>query len=425
MHTLTSGARNISHRGREFYVGFYLQHPSASSTPFIHVSAHNQSANFTVYNRYFRRTSRYILPPYSSIAIAQSSSMEISSVGITSRILHILSDQDIKVVAYQKAAGTAGGSLLLPTPAYGIRYVIATYNPTINAKLLIIAYQDARLKIVFSNSVIYNRRSYNRYRPLYMYLSKGMGFHFLYKVDLTGTIIESNSPVAVIAGNQCVNIPTGTPFCDIAMEQFLPISILGRQYITSAFIGRKAASHYRIVAAYANTKVAISSISQTAELSSQGSFFEFRLAIGNVTSILCDKACLVVGYGPAFAADSVLSDPFMTAIPAVQHYDSSYMVFPPTPPTDKVYINYLQISIQESYSSGLRFNDSAIQNVSWIPAANSNYVFASIPISQGTHLLTHNDSNVNFGLVGFGWGSSMAGYGYLEGIKTNMLVRRK
>ena len=279
------GARNVSHRGREFYVGFLKQHPSANpSEPFIFVSTYDQRANFTIYNRLYRITSGYTLAPYSSIKIRQLLMMENSASGVTSKILHILSDQDIKVTTYQRYSGTAGGALILPIPFYGFRYVIAMYNALINGKLLVIASESTMVKIYFSKSVIYLGRSYSRSRPLMLFVSKSLGFYYQYKADLTGTVIESNAPVAVIAGNQCTNVPIGTRFCDLTISQFPPISTLGRKYILAAFSGRTANSLYRVVAAHASTKVIITSISQTVDLNLKGSYLEY---IFDVVSMGC------------------------------------------------------------------------------------------------------------------------------------------
>lgn len=51
-------------------------------------------------------------------------------------------------------------------------------------------------------------------------------YQIAHTVDMTGTVVESSSPIAVFSGNDC-NILNGQGFCDHLIEQLPPTSRRG------------------------------------------------------------------------------------------------------------------------------------------------------------------------------------------------------
>ncbi|MBX3192890.1 MAG: IgGFc-binding protein [Labilithrix sp.] len=51
--------------------------------------------------------------------------------------------------------------------------------------------------------------------------------------DLSGTLLQSNHPVQVISGIQCINIPRDKPACDHVEESVLPAEALGKAYVVT------------------------------------------------------------------------------------------------------------------------------------------------------------------------------------------------
>src|SRR5690606_4423903 len=52
------------------------------------------------------------------------------------------------------------------------------------------------------------------------------------RVDLSGTTIESDKPIAVTSGAQCANIPVGVTACDHIVEMMPPLNAWGNSFIT-------------------------------------------------------------------------------------------------------------------------------------------------------------------------------------------------
>ena len=49
--------------------------------------------------------------------------------------------------------------------------------------------------------------------------------------DLSGSLVQSDKPVQVISGIQCINIPADKPACDHVEESVLPAEALGKKYV--------------------------------------------------------------------------------------------------------------------------------------------------------------------------------------------------
>ena len=51
--------------------------------------------------------------------------------------------------------------------------------------------------------------------------------------ELSGSLVQSDKPVQVISGVQCINVPADTPACDHVEESVLPAEALGKKYVVT------------------------------------------------------------------------------------------------------------------------------------------------------------------------------------------------
>ncbi len=62
-------------------------------------------------------------------------------------------------------------------------------------------------------------------------LDAGQVAQLLQPARLAGSALQADKPVSVFGGSSCMQIPTGTPFCDAAHQQLLPVQSLGSEYV--------------------------------------------------------------------------------------------------------------------------------------------------------------------------------------------------
>ena len=172
--------------------------------------------------------------------------------------VRISSSANISVVSFNRAYLTGDSTVVSPKEELGTNYVV--YTPTGDGKtkdkLFAIVNGDSLNKITiipgadvsfgFWNSWTKNKAVIITLKPYASYLVRS-------GTSLTGTQIQSQQPVAVLAGNQCLR--KGRK-CDHVYEQLPPVARLGKEYVVP-MSSSKATNWAVIVAAEDNTKVTV------------------------------------------------------------------------------------------------------------------------------------------------------------------------
>src|SRR6056300_536527 len=157
--------------------------------------------------------------------------------------------------------------------------------------------------------------------------------------DLSGSIIESTKPVAVVSGVNCAMIPEGNTSCNYIVEMELPTNYYGQNYFVTPSMFR---TYNGIVRVYAKEDNAV--VYRNGQLldniPEKGEYLEFRLWDKNdsngdpvppkIASISSNKDVSVVYYNPGTREDflegnQTPDNPYMMQIiPAEQFTRLSY-----------------------------------------------------------------------------------------------------
>jgi hypothetical protein len=182
--------------------------------------------------------------PVTKTAIPQGSVIQATG---TRQAFHLTSD--VPVAAYQMspyggvASFITGASLLLPTSAWDTNYVAVTaaaYSSTTmdNPSLNIVASQDGTQVTVLPSQAIVGGGGLPAgpaNLPYLFTLDKGQQAQLSQQADLTGSIIQTSRPVAVLGANACMQAPLGTSFCDHGEQMLPPVKALGSEYAAVMF----------------------------------------------------------------------------------------------------------------------------------------------------------------------------------------------
>ena len=177
--------------------------------------------------------------PQCPIATAESTSAMLSGTGI-GHSFHITTD--VPVVAYEMNpygggnAAVTGASLLLPVSSWDTNYVASTASAysVDDPGITIVAAQD-NTKVTLLPSVALQGGggipSGAANSPVVFTLDKGQQAQIEQQADLVGSIVSASAPVGVMAGNKCMNTPTGTSYCDHGEQMLPPVRALGNEYV--------------------------------------------------------------------------------------------------------------------------------------------------------------------------------------------------
>lgn len=217
--------------------------------------------------------------------------------------------------------------------------------------------------------------------------------------DVSGTRIQANKPVQVIAGHSCALIPRDKPACDHIEETVFPVQTLGKDYLVTfpAAPGNSTSPHtIRIAAVQPNTKVRFDPpIHAEATLSPGQNFLEIPRVTQDVR-ITADQAILVGQY--MHGAEDVPSgkgDPSLSYAIATEQFRTSYIFLAPNT-YDQNFVN-----IVAKMGSTVTLDGQDITNFSEI--GSSGYGVVRHALSKDSEV--HNASSTEpFGIVTYGYG---------------------
>ena len=380
------------------------------------------------------------------VAPARTSLTQLHGTGRT-HAFHLRTD--VPVVAYQMLpygggnAAVTGASLLIPTSAWDTNYVAATaFETSGETSFDIVAFEDDTTVTILPKSVIRPGGGLpggKAGEPMDVKLDQGEVLQITQPQPLSGSPVQADKPIGFFAGEPCMTVPSGVPFCDHGEQQIPPIRALGSEYVGASY--RPRADHaedppWRIIGAVDGTTLTYDpplagapttlNLGDVALFNSKGRAFVVRsqdaehpfLFSSYMTGATTVNTATEQGYG----------DPdFVRVVPAAQYLDH-YVFF-----TDPTYPETNLVVTRKRGASGFPEVklDCAGTLTGWTKVdAAGNYEMTRIDLvrhdfvgqngcDNGRHEMT---STARFGLTVWGWGTAetktftgFVSYGYPAG----------
>ena len=352
-------------------------------------------------------------------------------------IVRTASDGELTVYAGSLRKDASDSFLSLPKLPHqrqsSYKYITATYERSETSSIAIIAqYSDTQLSFTPKVDVMIGTTFTPAGTTTNITLQEAETFLIESSNDLTGLMVASNKPLAVLSGHTCSRVPANVGYCDPLVEQVPPVSTWGRQFATAPLKGRQAYDVFRVVAAENSIEVEVTCTSSGAmgpaavsryQLD-EGNFEEFRVQSNQYCFIQGSANILVLQYSVGADADRVTGDPTMITVPAVTQYcnqfslptiqssDGSvtfthYMnIFIPAPfyQLDRIFLNNQPLS-----SYNLTFTVIEQDGVPRVYAAQ-------VDLTQGVHTLYHTGPGATLGVIMYGFVTDSS-YGHPGGLR--------
>jgi hypothetical protein len=144
--------------------------------------------------------------------------------------------------------------------------------------------------------------------------------------------------VAVFGGHRCANVNGTSFFCDIVVEQILPVALWSTEFVSTPLKTRSGPDTLRVLASVNKTLVSIDGVPKA--LLDRGEVFETVEAVGRFIS--ADNPVMVAQYSNSSDYDGVTnSDPFQINLQPIYSWLSAYKVC--TPPAAQFGGNYINV----------------------------------------------------------------------------------
>ena len=392
-------------------------------------------------------------PPGVQPAVAGDASLHGTGIGTA---FHVKTN--VPVVAYQMLpyggghARVTGSTLLLPTSAWDVNYVVAnaysaaTMVPESSGSpaaptTVIIATNDATTVTLRPTATILAGTGVAGTpagtSATYV-IDQGHYLQFTQPAELTGTAVQSDKPVAVIGGSTLIDLPLAILRADSAEQMLPPVRALGSEYVAVRYRSRSTAEEsvpWRMVGVVDGTKLTFDpaapagapttlAAQQLAEFDGPGPFV--------VRSQDAQHPFYLASYMTGGYPFGGTGDPeFINVTPPAQ-YLSHYTFFtdPTYPETNLVVVRTADPATGQMPDVTL---DCAGVLSGWAPVDMAGvYQMTRLDLStgnfqgvgncdNGVHVIGTASPTASFGVTVWGWGSS-ATYG--GGDETNPLYTR-
>lgn len=228
--------------------------------------------------------------------------------------------------------------------------------------------------------------------------------------DLSGSYVQSDSAVSVIAGNTNTTTIRGGNIADSAASELIPVYAWGRSFAVAPVPNNDGFGYsLKIGSGRRNASLTIFTDSNRTYTVSSGIVIEVNVAGNQPAYVTADSPIQVVQFiNSANAGASASGAPASLSIPARERYTKSYTFGLVSP-----FSNYVAIVIEGAAAAGLRLNDQPTSSDGWRGVPGSTMVTRAFVVTAGASGTVSHPTE-NFGAFRFSYVVSDATYGTCE-----------
>jgi hypothetical protein len=384
----------ISNKGREFFTGF-LDNPLGAVTASVQLTSDvptSVTVQYPVNTPSFSQTVSLTPGQVTIVDLPSSVTSNWPAGQVRNNAVRLSGPNDFVAYVVNRAPFTSDAGMGLPVEALGTSYILTTYqgsfiNGADRPEFLVIAPFDGTTVTITPTASLQippPGLTAPPGVPFQIQLNRGQGFRGearFFGVDFTGTLIESNRPVAVLNGNTCANISVFTVACDHIFDIAHPVTSWGISAVVANLPGRPGGSIYRVVASVDGTQVSLDGVLQATL--NRGKFLEVGPLAGN-HSFTADHPIFVSQFMTGVGSPgAILGDPAMVNMIPPDQFLKSYTFS--TVGGAQFANHFLTVITPTSAIGALTLDGTPIAANQFSPVPGSIFSAAVVPITQGAH----------------------------------------
>jgi hypothetical protein len=335
--------------------------------------------------------------------------------GSSKMSLYIHSTEPVTVYALNQVNFSTDATNLLPVNSLGTDYYHISYVPyrvsnesNYDACIIVATENNTTLTI---DGVVLNIPQMNKGEVYSIYPRD---------IDMTGSHIISNHPIAVFSANTCAKVPSDKSSSDYLFQQMLPVSAWGKKHFVPVTI--RETERVRIVASQDNTTITTTGGTvKTGSLTlNKGQFVELEITLAEGGCyISADKPVGVCSYLiGAYVQGSLIQkagDPAIAWVPSVEQFAYSADIAPFIPDgVTELTEHYAVIVVRTNSISETTMRigtgvPAGLSGGTWTTGANPEYSFYNLELTDATQSYTFANPN-GLLIMGYGLGSQEAYY---------------
>lgn len=281
----------IDNKGREFIVGL-MPNPLGAVTASVQLTSDvptSVTIQYPVNSPTFSQTVAVTPGQVRVVNLPAGTHANWTAGQVLNNAVRVSGPDDFVLYLVNRAQFTSDAGMALPVDALGTSYIVTTYSGSLahsgdRSQFLVIAPFDGTHVTITPAQTLRFPPGTNAPPnvPFQIVLNRGQGFRgeaVFSNGDLTGTLIESDRPIAVLNGNLCANVPPTTTACDHIFEVAHPVRAWGTSALVANLPDRPGGSVYRILSSVDGTQVSRDGVLQATL--NRGKFLEVGPLAGN------------------------------------------------------------------------------------------------------------------------------------------------
>ena len=218
--------------------------------------------------------------------------------------------------------------------------------------------------------------------------------------DLTGSRVTANRAISLYSGHYCASGKTTK--CSILNEQIPPYNSWGNIFTLHTNIGGLRGNMFKIIASDVGANVSINCTTDGTNYEANNFNLGFRqhtvLPVSHdYCTVKSDENILIIQFRDS---SPPLMDTFMTIIPALVHYEDSYVLN-----AHEGFNNYIAVTIKDTdpTSNSIMINNNPV-TVRWrmIELDEDEHYFGTLMLTAGRHVVEYSDNSITFGVIQYG-----------------------
>jgi len=415
--------------GRNFWFGFMEHYDIGQNSMVVMISSkyntggtvrmplNNWQSNFTVAAN---DVTIIKLPAYAE---------NTGSENLADKGVQVVSELPVSVYIHQYHSMRSEATMVLPVESLGNEYYALSYrgygsgNLVYPSEFLLAGIQDdTEITIRLSDQTLGGKAAGTEFTIL---LNAGETYQVQAMNsagDLSGTYITGDKNFNLLAGCRWIPLPAGCDFRDNLLEQMLPVSTWGKQFVTASH-AEMPYDVFRVMASEDGTQVTVKGAS-TAQFSlDAGAFYEYNT--GESTFITANKPIAVAQYliGSTCSGHSV-GDPAMVMLNSIEQIRDTVTLYNSS--LENIVENYINVILKTQDVDVTSFDGQPLAAAGTVlpVTGNPDFSFARLTVQPGAHTIISGGCGVIATAYGYG---NLESYAYGGGasfkpINANSLI---
>jgi len=386
----------IDNKGREFIVGL-MPNPLGSVTASVQLTSDvptSVTVQYPVNAPSFSQTVSLTPGQVRIVNLPSGTHANWTAGQVLNNAIRVTGPDDFVLYLVNRAQFTSDAGMALPVDALGTSYIVTTYRGSQahsgdRSQFLVIAPFDGTHVTITPAQTMRFPPGTNAPPnvPFQITLNRGQGFRgeaVFSNGDLTGTLIESDRPIAMLNGNLCTNIPSTTTACDHIFEVAHPVRAWGTSALVANLPNRAGGSVYRVMASVDGTQVSRDGLPQATLNRRQ--FLEVGPLAGSHV-FTADQPIFVTQFMTGVSSPgAVLGDPAMVNVIPPDQYLKSYTFA--TVGGSQFVNHFLTVVTPTAAIGALRLDGNPIPAGQFSAIGSTGYSSAIVTLTEGSHTTT-------------------------------------